>query len=148
MDFTGEQRIPAPRATVFNALLNPEVLKKSIPNCQSAEYVDLPNGRYLKLNITLNFAILNGSYDVFLQTTDIVEPSHLVLVAEPRSSLGSVSARCAIDLGDEGATTLLSYKATASLSGKVAAVPEIVVKPAVKGMLDQFFKNFDKQVNA
>ena len=34
MDMTGKYRIPAPREKVWEALNDPEVLKKSIPGCE------------------------------------------------------------------------------------------------------------------
>ena len=37
MDMTGERRIPAPRQAVWEALNDPEVLKVSIPGCESSE---------------------------------------------------------------------------------------------------------------
>jgi carbon monoxide dehydrogenase subunit G len=40
MDMTGERRIPAPRSIVWDALNNPEVLKASIPGCESLEKLE------------------------------------------------------------------------------------------------------------
>ena len=37
MQMTGEQRIAASRARVWEALNDPEILKKCIPGCQSLE---------------------------------------------------------------------------------------------------------------
>ena len=37
MDMTGEFRIPAPRDAVWRALNDPEVLKQSIPGCETVE---------------------------------------------------------------------------------------------------------------
>ena len=37
MDMTGERLIPAPRARVWEALNNPDVLKAAIPGCESME---------------------------------------------------------------------------------------------------------------
>jgi len=70
-----------------------------------------------------------------------------VLIAEPTSSLGSVKAACTVDLVEEAAATAMSYAAHAELTGKIAATPEFVIKSAVKSALDQFFKNFNKQVS-
>lgn len=148
MDIKGSQKIHAPRERVFQALLNPEVLKNSVPGCEGAEFEDTPQGRLLRLNISPNIPGLKGPYKVFLQARDVVAPSHLVLVAEPTSSIGSVKAACTIDLADEGASTELTYAAHANMEGKIAATPEFVVKPAVKSALDSFFKNFEKQVSA
>jgi carbon monoxide dehydrogenase subunit G len=147
MDITGSQKIKAPRAQVFSALLNPDVLKASIPGCESAQLVEIGGSQQLKLQISPNIPGLKGPYDVFLQTGEVVPPSRVVLIAEPTSSLGSVKATCTVDLTDEADGTNLSYNAHAAMEGKIAATPEIILKGAVKVALDQFFKNFEKQVS-
>jgi carbon monoxide dehydrogenase subunit G len=148
MDVSGSHKIKAARPVVFQALLNPEVLKNSVPGCEAAEFVDFPSGRQLKLTITPKFPGISGSHDIFLQTGEIVEPSRVVLIAEPSSALGSIKAVCTVDLADDAAGTEVKYNAQATLEGKIAATPELIIKPAVKVALDQFFKNFEKQVGA
>ncbi len=148
MEITGSQKIKASRLQVFNALLNPEVLKSSIPGCDTAEFVDFPTGRQLKLTVSPNVPGLKGPYTIFLQTGEVIPPSRVVLIAEPSSSMGSVRATCTTDLTDDADGTLLSYNANAQLEGKIAATPEIMIKGAVKMALDQFFKNFEKQVSS
>ncbi len=148
MDVTGNQKINSPRQQVFEALLNPTILKNSIPGCDAAELVDTPTGRQLMLTVSPSIPGLKGPYTIFVETGEVVAPSRVVLITEPTSSLGSIKATCAIDLEDQGASTVLSYNAHAERSGKIAATPEIVLKGAVKVALDQFFKNFEKQVSA
>ena len=147
MDVKGNQKVKAPRQQVFQALLNPEVLKNSVPGCEGAEFVDFPTGRQLKMTISPGIPGLKGPFTVFLQTGEVVPPSRVVLIAEPTSNMGSVKATCSIDLQDEGDNTLLNYNAVAVMEGKIAATPDIMVKGAVKMALDQFFKNFEKQVS-
>jgi carbon monoxide dehydrogenase subunit G len=147
MDVKGNQKVKAPRQQVFQALLNPEVLKNSVPGCEGAEFVDFPTGRQLKMTISPSIPGLKGPFTVFLQTGEVVPPSRVVLIAEPTSSVGSVKAACTIDLLEEADGTMLNYNAQAVMEGKIAATPDIVVKGAVKVALDQFFKNFEKQVS-
>ncbi|HZS76382.1 MAG TPA: SRPBCC domain-containing protein [Ktedonobacteraceae bacterium] len=147
MEISGSQKVKAPRPVVFNALLNPEVLKNSVPNCDSAEFVDFPTGRQLKLTISPNVPGFKGPYTVFLQTGEVVPPSRVVLIAEPTSSVGSIHANCVIDLTDDPEGTNLSYNAKAKLEGKIAATPELIAKGFVKSALEHFFKNFEKQVS-
>ena len=147
MDVSGSQKVKAPRPHVFNALLDPEVLKNCVPGCESAEFVDFPTGRQLKLVVSPSIPGLKGPYNVFLQRGEIVAPSRIVLIAEPTSSMGSIKATCTIDLIEEGANTNLNYTANAVMDGKIAATPDMIVKGAVKVALDQFFKNFEKQVS-
>ena len=150
MDVSGSQRVKAPRPHVFHALLDPEVLQKSVPGCDSAVFVDFPTGRQLKLTVSPNIPGLKGPYNVFLK---IGSQSHtpamdtVVLVAEPTSGIGSIKATCAIELTDETEGTHLRYNANATMDGKIAATPDIIVKGAVKVALDQFFKNFEKQIS-
>lgn len=148
MDITGSQKVKAPRPQVFAALLNPDVLKECIPGCESAKLVDTPKGQELKVRISPNIPGLKGPYVVFLQTGEVVAPSRVVLIAEPTSSMGSVKAICTVDLAEDVAVTVLNYNAHAEMEGKIAATPEIILKGAVKVALDQFFKNFEKQVSA
>jgi len=147
MDVSGSQKVKAPRPHVFNALLDPEVLKKCVPGCDSAEFVDFPTGRQLKLTVSPSIPGLKGPYNVFLQTGEVVAPSRVVIIAEPTSSVGSIKATCTIDLIEDGEATNLNYNANAVMDGKIAATPDIIVKGAVKVALDQFFKNFEKQVS-
>ena len=148
MDITGSQKVKAPRPQVFAALLNPDVLKDSIPGCESAKLVEMEGRQQLKVRISPNIPGLKGPYVVFLQTGEVVAPSRVVLIAEPTSSMGSVKATCMVDLVEDAATTVLNYNAHAEMEGKIAATPEIILKGAVKVALDQFFKNFEKQVSA
>jgi uncharacterized protein len=147
MDVSGNQQVKAPRPQVFNALLDPEVLKKSVPGCESAEFVDFPTGRQLKLIVSPSIPGLKGPYNVFLQTGEVVAPSRVVMIAEPTSSMGSIKATCTIDLTEDNIGTTLHYKANAVMDGKIAATPDMIAKGAVKVALDQFFKNFEKQVS-
>ena len=66
MDITGSQKIKAPRPQVFAALLNPDVLKESIPGCESAKLVDIAGSQQLKLRISPNIPGFKGSHAVFL----------------------------------------------------------------------------------
>lgn len=146
MEVSGSQKIKAPREVVFQGLLNPQVLQNSIPGCESAEFVDFPTGRQLKMTISIDFPGLKGSHTIFLQTGEVVAPSRVVLITEPSSPFGSVKATCTIDLSEAADGTDLSYSALAEREGKIAAIPDIMIKGAVKSALDRFFKNFEKQV--
>ena len=147
MDVSGSQKVKAPRPHVFNALLDPEVLRKCVPGCDSAEFVDFPTGRQLKLTVSPSIPGLKGPYNVFLQTGEVVAPSRVVIIAEPTSSVGSIKATCTIDLIEDGEVTNLTYNANAVMDGKISATPDMIVKGAVRVALDQFFKNFEKQTS-
>lgn len=150
VEIVGSQKIEASQRQVFSALLDPKILKESVPGCSEAEYAETPwapeKGRHIRLVISPNFPGLSGPYEIFIQLEDLIEPSHLVLTSSPSSSLGSIDARCIIALVDEGSETTINYLTTATLSGKIAVTPETMIRAAVKGALDHFFKNLEKHI--
>jgi len=147
MEVSGSHKIRAPRQQVFQALLTPEVLKNSIPGCESAEFVDTPKGRQVKMIVSPSIPGLKGPYTIFLETGEVIAPSRVTLIAEPSSSMGSIKATCVTDLLEDAAGTTLNYNAHAAMEGKIAAIPDMIIKGGVKSALDQFFKNFEKQVS-
>jgi carbon monoxide dehydrogenase subunit G len=150
VEIVGSQKINANQRQVFQALLDPKVLKESVPGCSEAEYAQIPwapeSGRHIRLVISPNFPGLNGPYEIFVKPEDLIEPSHLVLKCSPRSAIGSIDARCIVALVEEGPQTTINYLTTATLGGKLALTPEFVIKTAVKGALDHFFKNLEKRI--
>ena len=150
MEFTGSHKVKASQAKVFNAILDPAVLKESVPGCTGAEYTEAAwakeDGRLLKLDISTNIPGLSGAYSVFIKLEEIVEPSHIVLVSNTSNALGSINARCVVDLVAEGEQTAINYTNTTKLEGKLAVMPEFVIKPAVKSALENFFKNLEKHI--
>jgi len=150
VEIVGSQKINAGQRQVFQALLEPKALKESIPGCSEAEYVEMPGtpegGRHIRLVISPNFPGLNGPYEIFIRPEDLIEPSHIVLKCSPSSAIGSIDARCIVALVDEGPQTTINYLTTATLEGKIALTPEFVIKTAVKGVLDHFFKNLEKHI--
>jgi carbon monoxide dehydrogenase subunit G len=151
VEIVGSQKIKAGQSQVFQALLDPRVLKESVPGCSEAEYAEMPwapeKGRQIRLIISPGFPGLNGPYEIFIKPEDLIEPSHLVLTSSPSSSVGSIDARCIVTLVDEGPETTINYLTTATLGGKIAVTPEFVIKTAVKGALDHFFKNLEKHIH-
>ncbi|GCF08019.1 CoxG family protein [Dictyobacter arantiisoli] len=149
MEIKGSQKFKAPQLQVFQALLNPAILKESVPGCSSAEYAEVPwaTGRHIKLVISLNIpGFPSGAYTVFVKPEEVVEPTHLVLASTPSSALGSINARCAVDLSHDGEQTIINYVTDAQLEGKLASTPEFIIKGAVKSVLDHFFKNLEKHI--
>src|SRR5512135_461924 len=113
MNVTGSQKIGASRQHTKDMLLNPETLKKSIPGCEGAEFVDFPTGRQLKLVISVNLPGLKKQHEVFLRAGEVVAPTRVVFISEPNGSSGSIKAVCTVDLMDDPMGTNLNYNASA-----------------------------------
>jgi carbon monoxide dehydrogenase subunit G len=145
MKINGTHKFKASSAQVFQAILNPSVLKSSIPGCNSVAYAS-PN--QLTVEITTPLPGLHGPFQVTLDIVNKQEPSFLELQVLRKGRGGSVNAVSKISLVDEADGALLTYDADAQLEGLVAAADNPIGRPILKNSLASFFKNLEKALEA
>jgi carbon monoxide dehydrogenase subunit G len=144
MKLSGTHKFKAPSAQVFNAILNPEVLKACIPGCNSIEYLDTS---HIQASLALPLPGLKGPYSVVINIANQQAPRYLELQLQRNGRGGSVNATSQINLTDEADGTALSYNANAELSGAAALANNPIGEGAAKNMLGTFFKNLDKTIS-
>jgi carbon monoxide dehydrogenase subunit G len=146
MDMTGERRIPAPRQTVWDALNNPEVLKVSIPGCESLEKLD---GDQMKATAAVKVGPMSARFSGKVQLTDIDPPNGYRISGEGQGGpAGFAKGGANVALTDDGADTLLTYKVNAQIGGKLAQLGARLIDATAKQMADAFFDRFSQQVQA
>ena len=146
MDMTGERRIPAPRQTVWEALNNPEVLKASIPGCESLEKLD---DDQMKATAAIKVGPISARFTGKVQLTDIDPPNGYRISGEGQGGVaGFAKGGANVALTDDGADTLLSYQVNAQVGGKLAQLGGRLIDATAKQMADAFFDRFSAQVQA
>jgi carbon monoxide dehydrogenase subunit G len=144
MKLSGTHKFKAPSAKIYSAILNPEILKASIPGCHSVEYLD---SNRLQANISTPLPGLRGPYGVVINIVRQEAPNYLELQVQRKGTGGSVNAVSQITLTDEADGSLLTYKANADLEGPVAIANNPLGESITKNSLSSFFKNLDKAVS-
>jgi carbon monoxide dehydrogenase subunit G len=146
MDMTGERRIPAPRQTVWDALNNPEVLKASIPGCESLEKT---SDHEMTARAAVKVGPISARFNGKVQLSDINAPSSYTISGEGQGGVaGFAKGGAKVALADEGPATLLSYQVNAQVGGKLAQLGGRLIDATAKQMADAFFDRFSKQVEA
>jgi uncharacterized protein len=143
MKLNGTHKFKASSTQVFNAILNPEVLKSCIPGCHSVEYLE---GNRIQANISTPLPGLKGPYGVVINIANQQSPRYLELQVQRQGRGGSVHAVSQINLTDENDGTLLSYNANADLEGPIAIANNAIGEGMTKNTLGTFFKNLDKAI--
>ncbi len=143
MKLSGTHKFKAQGTQVFNAILNPEILKACIPGCNSIEYLD---ATHIQANLALPIPGLKGPYSIVINIAKQQAPRYLELQVQRNGRGGSVNAISQINLSDEADGTTLSYNANAELSGAAAFANNPIGEGAAKNMLGTFFKNLDKTI--
>ena len=146
MDMTGERRIPAPRQTVWEALNDPEVLKISIPGCESLEKLGVDQ---MKATAAVKVGPISARFSGKVQLTDIDPPNGYRISGEGQGGVaGFAKGGANVALADDGADTLLSYHVNAQVGGKLAQLGGRLIDATAKQMADAFFDRFSQQVQA
>lgn len=144
MDMTGERRIPAPRQTVWDALNNPDVLKASIPGCESLEKT---SDDEMKATATIKVGPISARFNGKVKLADINPPNSYTISGEGQGGVaGFAKGGAKVALADEGPATLLSYQVNAQVGGKLAQLGGRLIDATSKQMADAFFDRFSKQV--
>ncbi len=143
MKLSGTHKFKASSSQVFNAILNPEILKSSIPGSSSVSYVS-PDS--MQVDLTTPLPGLRGPYEILVNIPRRQDPSYLELQVVRQGRGGSVNALSEISIADEPDGALLSYNANAELEGPVAIANNPLGQGIVKHSLSSFFKNLDKAI--
>ncbi len=145
MEMSGEQRIPLPQQQVWEALNDPAILKACIPGCDS---IDRVSDHEYKVAMTAAIGPVKAKFSGKLLLADMNPPHSYSLAFEGSggaAGFGKGSAQISLAPGDDGGT-LLTYKATASVGGKLAQIGSRLIDGVAKKMSDDFFARFNKTV--
>jgi carbon monoxide dehydrogenase subunit G len=146
MDMTGERRIAAPRARVWDALNDLAVLKASIPGCESLEMV---GENQLKATAAIKIGPIAARFTGKVQLLDLDPPNSYRIDGEGQGGVaGFAKGGAVVRLADDGADTLLSYDVKAQVGGKIAQLGARLIDATAKQMADAFFNNFSAAVIA
>jgi len=144
MKLNGTHKFKATGTQVFNAILNPEILKSSIPGCEAVAY---SSPSQITVDITTPLPGLRGPIPMAIDIVNQQAPN-IELQVQRTGKGGSVNAVCKISIADEAGGALLSYDAKADLEGMIAVADNPIGQPIVKNSLNSFFKNLDKALEA
>ena len=140
MDMNGERRIALPRAVVWEALNDAEILAKCVPGCQTIEKTG-ENG--FKATVVIKVGPVKAKFSGSVQLQDIVENESYSLVGQGEGGVaGFAKGGAKVTLADDGDGTLLTYTVDANVGGKLAQIGGRLINSTAVKLADQFFDNF------
>jgi uncharacterized protein len=144
MEMSGEQLIPVPQARVWAGLNDPEVLKASIPGCESIERV---SDTEYKVLLTASVGPVKAKFNGKLLLSDVNPPTSYKLSFEGSGgAAGFGKGGAQVSLAPDGAGTKLSYLANAQVGGKLAQVGSRLIDGVAKKMAGEFFQRFNEKL--
>jgi carbon monoxide dehydrogenase subunit G len=145
MKLEGEYEIPAPRAKVWDAFLDPNVLQKAIPGCEKLEA--LGNDEY-KATLKIGVGGVKGTFEGKVRLSDKQPPDSYKMAAEGSGGPGFIRSDTRITLTDSGSGTRVTYVADVQVGGLIASVGQRMLGGVSKMMADKFFTTMSELLQA
>ncbi len=130
--------IQAPRERVFAALVDPAILQRCLPGCES---LTLTGPDTYEATLKIGVAGLKGTYTGKAAIRDQQPPDSLTLGFEGKGGPGFVHGSAAIVLSPDGDATRITCEADVQVGGLIAAVGSRLVEAASKKLADDFFRS-------
>jgi uncharacterized protein len=145
MELSGEHTFHVPREKVWEFLLDPEVLKASLPGCEKLEAVG--EDEYVA-TMKIGISFIRGTFTGKVKITDKNEPESYKMAVDGTGPQGQVSGVGTLELIDQGDSTVVRYKGDANVRGSLARVGARMIQPAAKTIVGQFFEKMEKEAAA
>ncbi len=145
MEMTGEYRIPAPRERVWQALNDPETLKRAIPGCETIEKV---SDSEFTAKVVAKVGPVRATFGGKVNLSDLDPPKAYTISGEGTGGVAGFakgSAKVKLDEA-EGTSTLLRYEVEAHVGGKLAQIGSRLIDATSRKMADDFFSRFAEAV--
>ena len=145
MKLSGSYQINLEKQKVWEALNDPEILRKSIPGCE-----DFKRNSDTDFTATATNKIgpFNASFTGDIKLKEINAPHSYVIEGSGNSPVGFASGEAKVKLEDSEEGTKLSYEVEANVGGKIAQVGSRLIDMTAKKMADIFFKNFSDLITS
>ena len=144
MKLSGSYQINLEKQKVWEALNDPEILRKSIPGCE-----DFKKDSETEFTATATNKIgpFNASFTGNIELKEINAPHSYVIEGSGNSPVGFASGEAKVKLEDSEGGTKLIYEVEANVGGKIAQVGSRLIDMTAKKMADIFFGNFSDLIS-
>ena len=139
MKLSGSYQINLTKEKVWEALNDPEILKKSIPGCE--EFVKNSDTEFTA-TATNKIGPFNASFTGDIELTDLNPPNSYKITGSGNSPVGFASGEAIVKLEDYENGTNLIYEVEANVGGKIAQLGSRLIDMTAKKMADIFFGKF------
>lgn len=144
MELTGEQILPLPRERVWAALNDPDILKASVPGCESFERIE---DNQFQMVMAATVGPIKARFKGKMVLTDLQPPQSYSMTFEGSGgAAGFGKGGAHVDLLADSAGTRLVYRSHAQVGGRLAQVGARLIDGVARRMAEEFFGRFTAAV--
>lgn len=146
MHMSDQREIQADPATIYAALLDPDMLKACVPGAN--EVTGNPQDGYTA-SVTQKIGPVKATFKGHVTMSNMVENQKLTISGEGKGGVaGFAKGGAEVTLTPTKTGTLLAYEVDAKVGGKLAQLGSRLIDGVAKKMADQFFTNLQNQIES
>jgi uncharacterized protein len=144
---TGEITVKAPRAAVFERLLDARFFASCIDGVNDLNEVD---GTHYTAMFETKVAYMKFRFNVTVELSRVQAPDEIEVKVEgvPLGVVGRLTARSLTRLVEAGEETKVQYESESTLAGKLGSIGQPVLRAKAKEMEKQFAKRLQAAFSA
>jgi uncharacterized protein len=140
MDITGQFLLPAPPESVWQQLVDPVVLARCIPGCETLTQVGPDT---YECRIRASYGPVKASFATVLVLSNVTVPVSYTLTGRGQGgSAGFGEGSADVELVPADGGTELRYVARISIGGRIAQVGERLFNATTRKLAERFFSAF------
>jgi len=145
MKVEGSHTIKAPRELVYQLMIDPNILQRCMPGCQSLE---ADGDDSFKMTLKAGVGSIKGVFMGSIKLDEMREPEHNKMTVDAKGSPGFLKGEGSIDLVELNEGTLVNYSGDVNVGGTIAGVGQRMVQSTAKMMAGQFFAAIEAEALA
>ncbi len=146
MKITGKHALAVPRDVVWEAILDPEVLSRTLPGCE--DMAPVGNNQF-RGKLKMKVGPVQGLFEGGVELLDLDPQNGYNLKMDGKGAPGFVTGTGSIRLEDsEDGGTMLHYDIDARVGGRIAAVGQRLLDSSAKVLTRQGLQGLDRQLEA
>lgn len=144
MDMQGSRQLAVTQQQAWDALNDPEVLRRCIPGCDKMEATG--EGQYA-VGLSVKIGPVSARFAGKITLSELHPPSSYTIQFDGQGGVagfGKGSAQVSLTPVDGGTT--LAYTVHAQVGGKVAQLGQRLIDGAARSLAEDFFQRFDEEM--
>ena len=142
MKLAGVQKVPASRAAVWRALMDPAVLQRILPGCERFE---VAGEHHYTAEFKAGIGAFKSSFQGEVKLSNLKPEKTYTLTSKAKGSGAFVEGTAQVELEDAGKETSVKYTAEVKVGGALAALGGRLMQAAAHKNIADTFSNLAKE---
>lgn len=143
MKLQGKFELPAPPETVWNLLMDPEVLVEILPGCKTLKKTG--DDEYAGV-IEAKIGPIASRYTSTFRLVDKQPPRQYKLLIDGQGRGGFVRGEATVELNEKNGSTALTYSGSGAVGGTIARIGQRLVEAGVRVLISRGFAALEAKV--